>query len=428
VIWRRELTTPGDGDQPATRRARPTRNAPLVVAVAACAATACAGLQLTPIRATQQRPSNVAVYFKVQTTSGDAVSGLTAESFRVFEDGQLVSPYQSQLTVLSPDIASVHYTLLLVDMSGKVVESGDGEVIPQAVSAFALRVERQQKLAIYAFDGSENLHRIVSFDDPGGTSRLAVPKLAAFKPADPSTNLNGAVVRALDQLGLALSRTSQPLKYGTLVVFADGTDRAGRVSVDDMGQRIHQGPFDVFAIGVAAEMSPSDLRVIGKDGFVLAPDKDSLVKAFDDIGTRVETRAKSHYLLSYCSPSRAGKHEVRIEAIYKDKASKGDDAEKTGSLSSEFDATGFAPGCDPTAPPTFSASADARPDALPTLGTVPTIAPASNRDANRDERAAPRPRPAARPSSSPKPAPESAEILPPPPAPPPAEPPRDFNP
>jgi len=29
-------------------------------------ATGCAGLHLTPIKATQQRPSNVAIYFKVQ--------------------------------------------------------------------------------------------------------------------------------------------------------------------------------------------------------------------------------------------------------------------------------------------------------------------------------------------------------------------------
>jgi hypothetical protein len=420
VIWRRPLTTPCDGVEPVAGPARRTARASLVLAafaLAALFATACAGLQLTPIRATQQRPSNVAVYFTVRTASGDAVSGLTAESFRVYEDGQLVSPYQSQQAVLSPDIASVRYTLLLVDMSGNVRESGNGEVIPQAVSAFALRVERQQKLAIYAFDGSENLHPIVSFNDPSGSSRTAAPKLAAFKPTDPSTNLNGAIVRALDELAQALARTSQPLKFGTLVVFADGTDRAARVPADDMGQRIRQGPFDVFAIGVAPEMAPSELRVIGKDGFVLAPDKDSLVKAFDDMGTTVDGRAKSHYLLSYCSPSRAGTHEVRIEAVYKNKASKGGDAERTGSLSSEFDATGFTPGCNPDAPPTFSTTADARRDASPTR------APASDRD----DRAASRPRPAPRPSASPRPAPQSAEILPPPP-PPPAEQPQDFNP
>jgi hypothetical protein len=73
-------------------------------------------------------------------------------------------------------------------------------------------------------------------------------------------------------------------------------------------------------------------------------------KAFDDIGTRIEARAKSYYLLSYCSPARAGKHELRIEATIKDPKS---GSEEAGNLTSEFDATGFGPGCDPRTPPSF---------------------------------------------------------------------------
>ena len=50
------------------------------------------GLQLRTIKATQQRPSNVAVYFKVEQSSGDPLPGLTADRFRIYEDDQLVSP------------------------------------------------------------------------------------------------------------------------------------------------------------------------------------------------------------------------------------------------------------------------------------------------------------------------------------------------
>jgi hypothetical protein len=378
-------------------------------------AAGCMGLHLTPIESMQQRPSNVAVYFRVQTSSGDPVGELTAESFHVYEDGQLISQSESQQTILPPEVSAVHYTLLLVDMSGKAGASGDSEVIPQAVSAFTVRVERHQKVAVYAFDGSESLYPIVSFADARGSSRAAVQKLAAFKPRDPSTNLNGAIVHALDELALALAKTSQPMKFGTLVVFADGTDRASRVSSAEMSKRLHGAAFDVFAVGVAGEMQPSDLREIGKDGTVLAPDKDSLVKAFDDVGTNVEARAKSYYLFSYCSPARAGKHEVRIEAVFEDKEAKGDD--KSGSLTSEFDATGFAPGCDPRAPPSFDVTSDAvRRGAL---------APSSDGDETRAIK--PAVRPLSRPPSTPRPVSPSAESLPPPP-PPPAEGPQDFTP
>ena len=46
----------------------------------------------------------------------------------------------------------------------------------------------------------------------------------------------------------------------------------------------------------------------------MASDKESVVNAFDTIGARIESATKSYYLLSYCSPARAGQHEVRVEA------------------------------------------------------------------------------------------------------------------
>jgi von Willebrand factor type A domain len=310
----------------------------------------CTRLHLTPIKSVQQKPSNVAVYFKVMTGSGDPVGGLTANSFRIYEDGQLVSQYESKQTILNPQVAAAHYTLLLVDMSGSVSESGNVDAIVQAVGAFTERVEKEQRVAIYAFDGSPNLYPIVPFTDQVGSAKAGVQVLATFKPKDPSTNLNGAVVKALDELDSALGKASQPLKFGTLVVFTDGTDRANRVSPDAMAQHIREKPFDVFAIGLGAEIKEAQLKEIGKNGTAMAGDKTAIVKTFDEVGAKVEARTKSFYLLSYCSPARAGKHEVRIEALYAD--SQGKD-EKTGSLQTDFDATGFAPGCDPNAPPSF---------------------------------------------------------------------------
>jgi VWA domain-containing protein len=365
---------------------------------------ACARLELTSIKATQQRPSNVAVYFKVQTQSGDPVGGLTANSFRIYEDGQLVSQYESKQTILNPEVAAVHYTLLLVDMSGSVSESGNGDLIAQAVGTFTDRVEKQQKVAIYAFDGSPDLYPIVPFTDQSGSAKAGVQQLTTFKPKDPSTNLNGAVVKALDELDTSLGRATQPLKFGTLVVFTDGTDRANRVAADAMTQHIREKPFEVFAIGLGAEMKEPQLKEIGKSGTAMAADKNSVVKAFDDVGAKVEARTKSYYLLSYCSPSRAGKHEVRIEASASDGQGKN---ERIGSLQADFDATGFAPGCDPNAPPSFDVT---KGDAL-----APKPEPAKH-DEKREEKkkeskpapkvAAPAkgPPPAAKPVAAPSPA------------------------
>src|SRR5262249_7962095 len=87
------------------------------------------GLRLTRIDASVQHPSNVAVYFTVDTTDGDPVAGLTAESFKIYEDNQPVSILESKQTILNPEVSASHYTLLLIDMSGSVAESGDVPVI-----------------------------------------------------------------------------------------------------------------------------------------------------------------------------------------------------------------------------------------------------------------------------------------------------------
>ncbi len=316
----------------------------LLTLVAGCGAE----LQLTPIRSTQNRPSNVAVYFKLQTSAGEPIGGLSADQFRIYEDGSLVSHYESKQTILNPEVAASHYTLLLVDMSGSVAESGNRDSVVEAASTFADRVEKSQKVAVYAFDGSPELHPIVPFTDSAGSAKAGVQRLATYKPQDPSTNLNGAVVRGLEELDRALAHSEHSLRFGTLVVFTDGTDRAARVSAEEMRKRVRETPDDVFAIGLGAEIQEAQLRDVGKSGTTLASDKDAVVKAFDTIGARIEGATKSFYLLSYCSPARAGKHEVRIEAV-----TKIGDSEKTGSLRSDFDATGFAPNCDPNTPPQF---------------------------------------------------------------------------
>ena len=314
----------------------------------AAGSTACGGLRLTAIKSTNSRPSNVAIYFKVQTRSGEPIGGLTADKFKIFEDDTLVSQYESKQTILNPEVAAVHYTMLLVDMSGSVSESGTGATLVQAVGAFTEKVGKDQKVAIYAFDGSPDLYPIVPFTDQPGSAKAGVDQLATFKPKDPSTNLNGAIVKALDELDNSLGKATQPLKFGTLVVFTDGTDRANRVAPDVMLQHVKEKPFDVFAIGLGAEIQDRQLKDIGKSGTAMATDKNAIVKAFEDVGAKVDAKTKSFYLLSYCSPARAGKHQVRIQADYAGADGK---SSQTGSLQSDFDASGFAPGCDPNTPP-----------------------------------------------------------------------------
>ena len=329
---------------------RPTLALPLsALLLASFGLTGCA-LKLTRIQTADDKPANVAVYFKVETTQGDPVGGMTAEQFEIYEDDQRVSALESQQTILNPEVAASHYTLLLIDMSGSVVDSEDADKVTEAALLFTSEVEANNKVAIYAFDGEEEIHKIIDFTGSAGGAEARAQSLQSFAPKDKSTNLNGAVIQGLEVLDEGLEKAENPLKIGTMVVFTDGTDRAARVTEDDMLGAVRDTPYDVFAIGLGAELSEADLQKIGKDGTALAKDSNEIQKAFETIGKRIEDLTKSYYLLSYCSPARAGAHTVTIKAKHTPEGKK---SELKGELETEFDATGFDKGCDPNQKPKF---------------------------------------------------------------------------
>ncbi len=301
----------------------------------------CAGLKPMLVDASVQKPSNVAVYFTVDTRGGDPVPGLTAEQFHIYEDDKLVSPFESKQTILNPEVAATHYTLLLVDMSGSVTKSGALPALEEAATRFTSRVGQFQKTAIYGFDGRAEIVPIRSFSSEGGGSGA----LSSFNTKDPSTNLNGAVVKAIDVLDKALEHASQPLRFGTLVVFTDGTDHAHRVTHDDMMSALDNVNFDVFVIGVGAEIDEGELKAIGRNGAALSRDPGAVGASFDRIAARIEGYSKRFYLLSYCSPARAGEHELKVEPFTADG--------KKGDVTYRFNATGFGPNCDPNRKPNF---------------------------------------------------------------------------
>ncbi|MBK7862907.1 MAG: VWA domain-containing protein [Archangiaceae bacterium] len=300
----------------------------------------CAGLQPRLVDASVQKPSNVAVYFTVDTRGGEPVPGLTAEQFHIYEDDKLVSPYESKQTILNPEVAAKHYTLLLVDMSGSVTKSGGLPALQEAVNAFTSRVAQYQETAVYAFDGRNDIFQLRNFA-PGAAN----VNLSSFSTQDPSTNLNGAAIKAMELLDKHLEKSPVPLRFGTLVVFTDGTDHAARATHEQLMGWVRAVPFDLFVIGVGAEISEPELHELGRSGTALSRDPSTVGQQFDAIATRIEGYSKRFYLLSYCSPARAGDHLLKVQPFLSDG--------RTGEVTYPFNANGFGPNCDPNRKPAF---------------------------------------------------------------------------
>jgi hypothetical protein len=314
----------------------------------------CGGsLQVTPLKTDQAPPNNVWVFFTIQKGK-EPVAGLAASDFEIYEDDLIVSKYESKQTIQNPEVAAVMYTLLLLDMSGSVTESGQANALVDAADQFAQKVGKTQKVAVYAFDGEEKIHSVVPFTEAQGSVEGGLEGLRSYKAKDPSTNLNGAIVEGLKTLHDALEKDRKPLKFGTLVVFSDGTDRAARVTHEDVDKEMKRdeySKYEMFAIGVGAEISKSQLKDIGRDGTELATEPAKVKEAFEKVADRIEAHTKRFYLLSYCTPARNGNHKVRIVAKSK---------EGSGSLESSFAAAGFGPppDCDPERKPSFSLDVD----------------------------------------------------------------------
>jgi hypothetical protein len=309
------------------------------------------GLNVTLINSAQKKPNNVWVFFTVDRGKKDPVGGLSADDFKIYEDGDEVSKFESKQVIQNPEVAAVMYTMLLVDMSGSITESGQADALVEAAKSFSDRVGKTQKVGVYAFDGEEKLHSVVPFTEAQGQVQGGLEGLKKYKPKDPSTNLHGAVVEGLRELKSSLDKEKKPLKFGTLVLFTDGTDRAARVSRDDMKKEVDDEKYkdyEKFSIGVGAEIAKAHLEDIGKDGTELASDQTKVKEAFDKMASKIEAHTKRFYLLSYCTPARKGEHEVTIEARAKN-------PDGSGAVKYKFTADKFGPppDCDPKTPPSF---------------------------------------------------------------------------
>ncbi len=312
------------------------------------------GLNVKLINSQQKKPNNVWMFFTV-TDGKEPVGGLVADDFVISEDGDPISKFESKQLIQNPEVAAVMYTMLLVDVSGSITESGQADALVDAAKAFAERVGKTQKVGVYAFDGEEKIHSVVPFTEAQGSVQGGLEGLRKYKPKDPSTNLHGGVVEGIKTLHTELEKDKRPLKFGTLVVFSDGTDRANRMTRDQMKDELGKDEYEdyqLFAIGVGAEIEKAGLNDIGREGTELAQDQSKVKEVFDKVAAKIEQQTKRFYLLSYCTPARKGEHEVRVEAIRPN-------PKASGVVDYKFNSDGFGPppDCDPKTPPTFDLKA-----------------------------------------------------------------------
>ncbi|HEY6079506.1 MAG TPA: hypothetical protein VIW29_11915 [Polyangiaceae bacterium] len=309
------------------------------------AATGCGlfqNLNVEPIATGAHRPSNVAAYIAV--TDDDApLDELVTANFRIYENDQLVSTEQSGLTLLDRSVAAAHHAILLLDMS-QATRPEARTLGAKAAAGFVDKLSPLESVSVFAFDGSEDLVPIANVAKGAPTPSMAA--LETFTPRDASRNLNGAIMAALAKLDQALAPSGKPVKIGTLVVFASGPDLAGRVDGDLVHDKIWEGLHDVIVVGVG-EKADSLSSLARRGLLVRAQAESTLAIALEEAAMMARAELEKYYLVSYCSPARAGKRRLRVEVSFTTK----EGAEHTGDFEIDFDARGFEAGCNSLAAP-----------------------------------------------------------------------------
>jgi hypothetical protein len=311
-------------------------------------------VQVEPVAASFQKPSNVAAYVSV-TDGKEPVTELRAENFQIYENEQLLSSDDTHQTLLSKDLAAYHHTVLLVDMSG---EQSSDDSLARAVGSFVETVRRTQPVSVFVFDGGPNLRFVADFGKSADGAAADVHALAKMGSSDSSRNLNGALVSGLKELDARLAQQRRTVKVGTLVVFTRGPDLAGRVTEVDTEKALDDTHDNVLAVSIA-EQAGRALDTIGKSGTVKAQNADAVGIAFEEAASITRDLYEKYYLLAYCSPARSGMRRLKVEVHYRDTEGN----EKHGSFSQDFDASGFGPGCNPSSVPRFVPQVIAKPDA-----------------------------------------------------------------
>lgn len=309
-------------------------------------------------------PSDVIVYVSVQD-GDEPVAQLSASDFQIYENDVLLDDTDIGLRLLPREDIARGATVVLLDLSGEP-DAVELKRISRGTAHFVKKVSTTQAVIVVAFDGSETPRKVAHFSQVAAETDRPLPDLKAFVTADSSRDLYGNLLLALQGLSKELSTQEAEFQFGTLVTLVRGPDLAGRKTKDEARTALKESGYKRFSISPEEADIPL-LSEIGAHTGLKYDSLETLPLRFQDLGMRVRDDWYSHYLLSYCSPARAGERELKVRVEFDND----EGVSRSGSSKSSFSAEGFTSGCQPKSPSPVAETA-------PELPTAPSPSPSES--------------------------------------------------
>lgn len=252
--------------------------------------------QFSRVSSEVKDPSYVNVLFylgKVGTT--EAVTGLTESDFEVAEDGAAIATLESALRIrgITTQIPNVMYTVLMLDTSASVGNENLAQV-KNAAKALVARMVANQRVAVYEFSGSPRM--VKDFTDNKTELDAAIDSIALGFNA---TDLYNSIITGLGRW--TDSTTTGGISTGFLVVFTDGKDTTGTVSLADV--LATRGDKRVVCVAAGSGIDAGVLNQIGNAGY-FGGTFERLAEFFGTIQDSIANYMKNFYWLSFMSPKR----------------------------------------------------------------------------------------------------------------------------
>lgn len=302
------------------------------------------------LEAKTELPSKVRLFFKVDLSDVEENVNFDPSDFEIYENGSQISSLESQAQIKRESGEFLYSSLLLLDLSGSILNNADLPKLKEAATTFideTMPAEGEdlygtREMAVYWFDGEQDIHSLVFYTTDRDSLKAGIDSIDENISDDPSTNLNGAVIQGLSLMDTRVDEVreedSDVALAGSMVLFTDGTDQADRVSTDEAMDTVNTAnqEHSIFTIGLGGEIDEEVLSSFGKNGFELAEDSLQLNESFSAVAERLENESNSYYVLEYCSPKRSGEHTLQLRAVHE---------EMFGSFETDFSAEGFTGGC-----------------------------------------------------------------------------------
>jgi len=306
------------------------------------------GLIISLAEGNHELPQNVSIQLKVEEIINNdtvGVADLMKDDFVISENNRLINPLESEVKITPIPGEFNNYTLLLLDLSGSILNSESLNTLKNASKEFLKGIIRNSngnpQAAVYWFDGDTLIHELIAFT--GDTAALddAINGINASISQDRSTNLHGAIeqgtniVKALEGVD-----NDGVVNVSQLVVFTDGDDEAAWRTEQDAADAINSTigrEVSIYTMGLGDIISREKLELFGRDGFEFVDNYDALLRSFENISERISANVNSFYFFEYCSPKRNGEHTLKL-TIQKSN-------NKRASITYCFNASGFSDNC-----------------------------------------------------------------------------------